>query len=169
MALDGFVTQQDVQELGILVVAYEGWFEEHLKAKWKHTDATGLPDARKKRPSFSAPGKEEGGGHVDISLHLEPTMDIWDKTGAKVDTSFLLATFYRHRTKHKEVVACSTNNGQLGATHPPCEEIQCEQLPLLPDCQLLDPALKNTEPESRDLDACVAVRIPGSYMLTLTE
>ena len=111
--------QQDMQELGFLVVGYGGWFEEHVKAKWKHTDATGLPDARKKRPSFSAPGKEEGGGHVDISLHLEPTMDIWDKTGAKVDTSFLLATFYRHRTKHKEVVACSTNNGQLGATHPP--------------------------------------------------
>ena len=163
-----FVTQH-MQELGIRVVGYGRWFEEHLKAKWKHTDATGLPDARKKRPSFSAPGKEEGGGHVDISLHLEPTMDIWDKTGAKVDTSFLLATFYRHRTKHKEVVACSTNNGQLGGTHPPCEEIQCEQLPLLPDCQLLDPALKNTEPESRDLDACVAVRIPGSYILNLTE
>ena len=54
-------------------------------------------------------------------------------------------------------------------THPPCEEIQCQQLPLLPDCQLLDPALKNTEPETRDLDACVAVRIPGSYMLNLTE
>ena len=94
MALDGFVTQQDVQELGILVVAYGGWFEEHLKAKWKHTDATGLPDARKKRPSFSAPGKEEGGGHVDISLHLEPTMDIWDKTGAKVDTLFLPAYLF---------------------------------------------------------------------------
>ena len=66
-----------------------------------------------------SPGKGEGGGHVDISLHLEPTMDIWDKTGAKVDTLFLPATFYRHRTKHKEVVACSTNNGQLGGTtHP---------------------------------------------------
>ena len=90
-----FVTQH-MQELGILVVGYGGWFEEHVKAKWKHTDATGLPDARKKRPSFSAPGKEEGGGHVDISLHLEPTMDIWDKTGAKVDTLFLPATFYRH-------------------------------------------------------------------------
>ena len=38
-------------------------------------------------------GKEEGGGHVDISLHLEPTMDISDKTGAKVDTLFLPATF----------------------------------------------------------------------------
>ena len=116
-------------------------------------------------------GKEEGGGHVDISLHLEPTMDISDKTGGlKLIPCSCPPTFLpAHRTKHKEVVACSTNNGQLGATHPPCEEIQCEQLPLLPDCQLLDPALKNTEPESRDLDACVAVRIPGSYMLNLTE
>ena len=57
-------------------------------------------------------GKEEGGGHVDISLHLEPTMDISDKTGAKVDTLFLPPTFYAHNTKHKEVVAYSTNNGR---------------------------------------------------------
>ena len=58
-------------------------------------------------------GKEEGGGHVDISLHqLQPTMDISDKTGAKVDTLFLPATsFYPHHTKHKEVVAYSTNKG----------------------------------------------------------
>ena len=41
-----------------------------------------------------SPGKGEGGGHVDISLHLEPTMDIWDKTGAKVDTLFLPAYLF---------------------------------------------------------------------------
>ena len=92
------------------------------------------------------------------------------KQGLKLIPCSCSPTFLpAHCTKHKEVVACSTNNGQLGATHPPCEEIQCEQLPLLPDCQLLDPALKNTEPESRDLDACVAVRIPGSHILNLTE
>ena len=74
-------------------------------------DATGLAEAGKKRASFST-GKEEGGGHVDISLQVEPTMDISDKTGAKVDTLFLPPTFYAHNTKHKEVVAYSTNNGR---------------------------------------------------------
>ena len=59
---------------------------------------SGLAEAGKKRPSFST-GKEEGGGHVDISLQLEPTMDIWDKTGAKVDTLFLPPTFLR--TSHE--------------------------------------------------------------------
>ena len=68
-------------------------------------------EAGKKRASFST-GKEEGGGHVDISLQVEPTMDISDKTGAKVDTLFLPPTFLptSHET-HKEVVAYSTNNG----------------------------------------------------------
>ena len=73
---------------------------------------TGLAEAGKKRPSFST-GNAEGGGHVDISLQVHPTMDISDKTGAKVDTLFLPAPLFTFITRtHKEVVAYTTNNGE---------------------------------------------------------
>ena len=50
-----------------------------------YVDATEFGGSWKEKGFLLSPGKEEGGGHVDISLHLEPTMDISDKTGAKVD------------------------------------------------------------------------------------
>ena len=67
----------------------------------------GHAEGGKKSPSF--PGKEEGGGHVDISLRRHQQWTSGTKQGLKLIPSSSHPSFYPHHTKHKEVRACSTN------------------------------------------------------------
>ena len=111
----------------------------------------GLTEAWKKRASFSSGCR----GRVRSGWHFFAGWANNGHLGAKQRLKLISCschqTFYPHHTKHKEVVAYSTNNGG-GPTQRKYNEthLQFWAHYLIANYRM---AQKNTKPETRDLEA----------------